>query len=76
MMKKKRSERFFLNKEEEVKEEFMRSLIDAGQTDKVESENDSILKINHFLEASLKEGKSLLNLTHILPVFTNISDSD
>ena len=74
MMKKKRSEIFFLNEEEEAKEEFTRSLIDAGKTYKVKSENDSILKINHFLEASLKEGKSLLNLTHILPMFTNIPD--
>ena len=74
MMKKKRSEIFFLNEEEEAKEEFTKSLIDAGKTDKVKSENDSTLKINHFLEASLKEGKSLLNLTHILPMFTNIPD--
>merc|ERR1712106_283732 len=41
-----------LEEEEEAKAEFMRSLINAEQT-----ENDSILKINQFLESALKEGK-------------------
>jgi len=41
-----------LEEEEEAKAEFMRSLINAEQT-----ENESILKINQFLESALKEGK-------------------
>jgi len=41
-----------MEEEEEAKAEFMRSLINAER-----SENESILKINQFLEAGLKEGK-------------------
>jgi len=41
-----------MEEEEEAKAEFMRSLINAER-----SENESILKINQFLESGLKEGK-------------------